>query len=105
MLGPDRAGASIIPPQHHRGRRAGAVRGVKGFTLPVPTPGIAVSAKSHPRMDADPAHRWLRNTVMAVCQNECRSHAMGALTLTVFLVLPRGVLCDRRREKSTNRCR
>jgi len=21
----------------------------------------------HPRMDADPAHRWLRDTVLAVC--------------------------------------
>jgi len=55
------------------------VGGVTGFVLPVPTPEIAVSAIWHPRMDADPAHRWLRNTVMAVCKNECRSHAEGAL--------------------------
>jgi DNA-binding transcriptional LysR family regulator len=57
----------------------GAVRGVQGFALPVPTPEIAVSAIWHPRMDADPAHRWLRNTVIAVCKNECRSDAKGAL--------------------------
>jgi DNA-binding transcriptional LysR family regulator len=39
-----------------------------GFDLPVRTPPIAISAMWHPRMDADPAHRWLRDTVVAVCQ-------------------------------------
>jgi DNA-binding transcriptional LysR family regulator len=38
------------------------------FELPVLTPEIMISAMWHPRMDADPAHRWLRNTVMAVCR-------------------------------------
>lgn len=38
-----------------------------GFDLPVRTPGIAISVMWHPRMDADPAHRWLRDTVVAVC--------------------------------------
>jgi DNA-binding transcriptional LysR family regulator len=57
----------------------GAVHGVTGFALPVPTPAIAVSAMWHPRMDADPAHRCLRNTVITVCKNECRPHAKGAL--------------------------
>jgi DNA-binding transcriptional LysR family regulator len=52
----------------------GAVDGVKGFALPVPTPEMAVSAIWHPRMDADPAHRWLRNTVMTVCKAEFRSN-------------------------------
>ena len=41
--------------------------GVVGFDLPVHTPPIAISAMWHPRMDADPAHRWLRDTVVAVC--------------------------------------
>lgn len=41
--------------------------GLVGFDLPVRAPGIAISAMWHPRMDADPAHRWLRETVMAVC--------------------------------------
>jgi len=54
----------------------GAAPGVKGFALPVPTPEIAVSAMWHPRMEADPAHRWLRNTVIAVCKNESRSGAV-----------------------------
>ena len=43
------------------------VEGLVSFDLPVPTPEIAVSAMWHPRMDADPAHRWLRDTVMTVC--------------------------------------
>ncbi|MDB5431881.1 MAG: transcriptional regulator, LysR family [Caulobacter sp.] len=42
-------------------------QGLTGFDLPVPTPQIVISAMWHPRMDADPAHRWLRDTVMAVC--------------------------------------
>lgn len=42
--------------------------GVVGFDLPVRTPPIAISAMWHPRMEADPAHRWLRDLVVAVCQ-------------------------------------
>lgn len=40
-----------------------------GFELPVETPDIAVSAMWHPRMDADPAHQWLRNIVLSVCRD------------------------------------
>jgi DNA-binding transcriptional LysR family regulator len=43
-------------------------QGVAVFDLPVRTPEIAISAMWHPRMDADQAHRWLRDTVVAVCQ-------------------------------------
>ena len=39
--------------------------GLAGFDLPVEIPAIAVSAMWHPRLDADPAHRWLRNAVFA----------------------------------------
>ncbi|SEQ72383.1 transcriptional regulator, LysR family [Faunimonas pinastri] len=42
--------------------------GLASFDLPVRTPKIAISAMWHPRVDADPAHRWLRDTVMAVCR-------------------------------------
>jgi DNA-binding transcriptional LysR family regulator len=42
-------------------------QGLIGFDLPVRTPEIAISAMWHPRMDADPAHRWLRDTVVEVC--------------------------------------
>jgi DNA-binding transcriptional LysR family regulator len=49
-------------------RKAPGAEGVCTFPLPVPTPEIAVSAIWHPRMDADPAHRWLRETVIDICQ-------------------------------------
>ncbi|WP_255602141.1 LysR substrate-binding domain-containing protein [Glacieibacterium megasporae] len=41
--------------------------GISQFQLPVQTPEIAVLAMWHPRMDADPVHRWLRGTVIDVC--------------------------------------
>ena len=37
--------------------------------LPVATAPITVSQMWHPRMDADPAHRWLREVVFTVCQS------------------------------------
>lgn len=45
-----------------------AAPGLESFDLPVRTPEIMISAMWHPRMDADPAHRWLRETVMKVCR-------------------------------------
>jgi DNA-binding transcriptional LysR family regulator len=45
-----------------------AASGVGRFEIPVRMPEISISAMWHPRMDADPAHRWLRNTVISVCQ-------------------------------------
>lgn len=45
-------------------------RGVSGnveiFPLPFDTPEITVSMMWHPRLDADPAHRWLRQMVHSV---------------------------------------
>ena len=43
--------------------------GLRSFPLPVATPEITVSQMWHPRMDADPAHRWLRGLVMAACRD------------------------------------
>jgi DNA-binding transcriptional LysR family regulator len=37
------------------------------FPLPVPAPEITVSLLWHPRLEADPAHRWLRGCVRDVC--------------------------------------
>lgn len=45
-----------------------AVSGLVAFDLPVQTPAFGISAIWHPRMDADPGHRWLRETVTLVCQ-------------------------------------
>jgi len=49
-------------------RHTGTLRaGMHSFPLPVATSEIAVSLLWHPRMDADPAHRWLRACVRKVC--------------------------------------
>jgi DNA-binding transcriptional LysR family regulator len=42
--------------------------GLQRFELPVATPEFHISAIWHPRLDADPAQRWLRATVLAVCR-------------------------------------
>jgi len=42
----------------------------QGFELPVQTAAFAVSQMWHPRMDADPAHRWLRGLVHSVCRKK-----------------------------------
>jgi DNA-binding transcriptional LysR family regulator len=49
-------------------RHTGNLRdGMHSFPLPVSTPAITVSLLWHPRLDADPAHRWLRGHVLAIC--------------------------------------
>ena len=49
-------------------RHTGVLRaGMHSFPLPVPTPQFTVSLLWHPRLDADPAHRWLRGLVLAGC--------------------------------------
>jgi DNA-binding transcriptional LysR family regulator len=47
----------------------GATRaGLQHFELPVSTPAIKISAIWHPRLHADPAHRWLRDSLLAICK-------------------------------------
>jgi DNA-binding transcriptional LysR family regulator len=41
--------------------------GLQSFDLPVPLPGFTVSLLWHPRLDADPAHRWLRGLIREIC--------------------------------------
>lgn len=49
-------------------RHSGVLReGMFSFALPVAVAPITVSLLWHPRLDADPAHRWLRRCVQAVC--------------------------------------
>jgi DNA-binding transcriptional LysR family regulator len=49
-------------------RHTGNLRdGMHSFPLPVSTPEITISLLWHPRLDADPAHRWLRGHVRNVC--------------------------------------
>src|SRR6266542_1449456 len=55
-----------VPERHTGNLRAG----MQSFPLPVATPGFTVSLLWHPRMDADPAHRWLRGCVRDVCAEQ-----------------------------------
>jgi DNA-binding transcriptional LysR family regulator len=49
-------------------RQTGKLRaGMHSFPLPVPAPEVTISLLWHPRMDADPAHRWLRGLVLEIC--------------------------------------
>jgi DNA-binding transcriptional LysR family regulator len=43
------------------------------FPLPVETPPITVSQMWHPRVDADPAHRWLRSLILETCGTGART--------------------------------
>ena len=52
-----------VPERHTGNLRAG----MHSFPLPVATPEITVSLLWHPRLDADPAHRWLRGQVKDLC--------------------------------------
>jgi DNA-binding transcriptional LysR family regulator len=52
-----------VPERHTGDLRAG----MHSFTLPFPIAGITVSMLWHPRMDGDPAHRWLRGCVRDAC--------------------------------------
>lgn len=51
-------------------RHTGNLRdGMHSFPLPVAMPEITVSLLWHPRLDADPAHRWLRGLVREICKS------------------------------------
>lgn len=41
--------------------------GLVCFPLPFALPEVTISLMWHPRLDADPAHRWLRDCVREVC--------------------------------------
>ena len=45
---------------------------LRSFPLPVHTETITVSQMWHPRLNADPAHRWLRGLVLATCREPGR---------------------------------
>jgi len=55
-------------------RHTGNLRdGMHTFPLPVLVPEFTVSLLWHPRLDADPAHRWLRTVVMETCGTKSKS--------------------------------
>ena len=55
-----------VPERHTGNLRAG----MHSFRLPVSTPEITISLLWHPRLDADPAHRWLRQCVRDACAKQ-----------------------------------
>jgi len=55
-----------VPERHTGNLRAG----MHSFPIPVATPEITVSLLWHPRLDADPAHRWLRGCVREACASQ-----------------------------------
>lgn len=54
---------ATVPERHTQGLRDGLV----SFELPLSLAAFPVSLLWHPRMEADPAHRWLRGRLREVC--------------------------------------
>jgi DNA-binding transcriptional LysR family regulator len=52
-----------VPERHTENLRTG----MHSFPLPVSMPEVTLSLLWHPRLDADPAHRWLRGCVRDAC--------------------------------------
>lgn len=57
---------ATVPDRHTEALR----KGLFSFPLPVPAREFTVSMLWHPRMDGDPAHKWLRSCVRNVCAIE-----------------------------------
>lgn len=55
-----------VPERHTGNLRAG----MHSFAIPVFMPEFTVSLLWHPRLDADPTHRWLRGCVRNVCSEQ-----------------------------------
>ena len=55
---------ATVPEKH----TAGLCDGLQRFKLPVAVEDFTISLFWHPRLDADPAHRWLRSLVRDVCK-------------------------------------
>ncbi|MEO8255895.1 MAG: LysR family transcriptional regulator [Acidobacteriota bacterium] len=56
-------------PERHTGNLCA---GMFSFALPLPIPQFMVSLLWHPRLDGDPAHRWLRGCVRDACAEQLR---------------------------------
>ncbi len=54
---------ATVPERHTENLRAD----LHQFALPITLPAITVALLWHPRLDSDPAHRWLRGCVRDVC--------------------------------------
>lgn len=59
---------ALIPASYFEHLRASNT--LRSFELPVTTEHITISQMWHPRLDRDPAHRWLRGVVLEVCRQQ-----------------------------------
>jgi len=62
---------ALIPASYFEQLRAGNT--LRSFELPVTTEHITISQMWHPRLDRDPAHRWLRGVVREVCRERANA--------------------------------
>ena len=62
---------ATVPELHTGTLRAG----MHNFPLPISTPKFTVSMLWHPRLDADPVHRWLRSCVRDACTSSLATQA------------------------------
>lgn len=53
---------ATVPAKHTQSFR----KDMHSFVLPFTAPDIAISMFWHPRMNADQAHRWLRETILKI---------------------------------------
>jgi DNA-binding transcriptional LysR family regulator len=54
-------------PERHTGNLR---NGMHSFSLPFAAPEVTVSLLWHPRLDADPAHRWMRGCIRDACKEQ-----------------------------------
>lgn len=62
---------ATVPEKHTIGLR----QGMYAFAVPLPLGSFTISLLWHPRLDGDPAHRWLRKTMDAACKSKIREAA------------------------------
>lgn len=55
---------ATVPERHTRGLCEGMIV----FSIPLPLAEFTISLLWHPRLDGDPAHRWLRDCVFEACR-------------------------------------
>ncbi len=61
----------LLPLPRHLARSAlAAGLGIRLFELPTPLETVLLTQAWHPRLDEDPAHRWLRDTIHALCSQD-----------------------------------
>ena len=57
---------ATVPERHTEVLRDGMIT----LAIPAATPPFTVSMLWHPRLDGDPAHRWLRGVMRDVCADQ-----------------------------------